>query len=269
MNRLVIYFFLFISLVFYESGLAGPVTPETNGPKTQVMIIGSHFMPHDILRSNRQKEAKALVGNLAAFSPSKIVLDVPFRSAWQDQLNEDYHNYLDGRHLLNRSTREQIGFRLGEYLSVDKLYGIDTDGGFNLGELLYSARESGISREVEEFVNLDRGIETAKQHHMNTESLGRYFAYLNQPANLAYEHGTYLKGLTQIDQTDEEYGSDALSNWYEYHVKMFSNLNRIIDQPGEKVLIIVNSSYVSVLKNMIEDDPRYEWVDPAQYLNVQ
>ena len=75
--------------------------------------------------------------------------------------------------------------------------------------------------------------------------------------------------MTNIDQADAEYGSDALSNWYEYHVRLFSNLNRISDNDGERILVIVNSSYIPVLKSLIEGDPRFEWVDSIQYLNVQ
>ena len=170
MNRIIAYTLALWSLFFFHSTFVYSGVPTTSGPKTQVMIIGSHYLPHDVLRNNRQKEAHALVENIANFSPNKIVMDVPFQSSWEIKLNQDYRNYLSGQHVLNRSVREQIGFRLGEYLDIQKFYGIDTDAGFNLGELIYSASESGYSDQVKEFVSLGRGIETAKQHHMNTES---------------------------------------------------------------------------------------------------
>lgn len=263
---------VYLSLVLIFSalgqyGFVSPASPDTG--KIRVMVLGSHFLPHDILRPGRQKEVSALVEGLARFSPDKIIVDVPSQSLWEQRLNEDYQSYLEGTHVLNRSVREQVGFRLARFLGHENMFGLDTEDGFNLGAYLSETQSELHSAAVDMMVQTGRGIETAKQQHLNYGTLGSYFAYLNHPENLSYEHGSYIKGLTQISSTENIAGTTILAEWYKYHMDMLANLSKIVSSKDEKVMIIVDSSFVSVLRELIEADPRFEWEEPAQFLNIQ
>ncbi|MEZ4776938.1 MAG: DUF5694 domain-containing protein [Bacteroidia bacterium] len=266
--RSVVYFFLLLIVsALSQYGFVSPASPDTG--KVRVMVLGSHFLPHDILRPGRQKEVAALVEGLARFSPDKVIVDVPAQSLWEQRLDEDYLAFLKGTHILNRSVREQIGFRLASFLGHTHLFGVDTEDGFNLGAYLSEVQADFHSPAVDMMVQTGRGIETAKQQHLNYGTLSSYFAYLNNPGNLSYEHGSYIKGLTQISNAGTASGTSILAEWYKYHMELLANLSRIVSPKDQKVIVIVDSGYAAVLHELIDADPRFEWEDPTQFLNIQ
>lgn len=261
-------FIFVLSLSVFGFNPVAPTAPK--GPKIKVMVLGSHFMPHDVLRSSRQKEVSALVESLSRFSPDKVLLDVPSKSLWEKQMNKDYQQFISGTYILNRSPREQVGFRLAAELGHSGVFGVDTESGFNLSASLFSSPATNNNfQAAEDLIRLGRGIESAKQEHLNYGSVSNYFSYLNNPQNLAYEHGIYVRGFTQVGGHTKASGTSILADWYKYHMDILSNLNHIVADGDERVMLIMDSSFIPVLKELIDADPRYEWVEASRFLNVQ
>ncbi|MEO0472563.1 MAG: DUF5694 domain-containing protein [Bacteroidota bacterium] len=218
-----------------------------------------------MLRGNRQKEVARVVQDLVRFRPAKVVVDVPHLSVQENILNRNYDQYLEGFHPLNRSLNEQIGFRLAAMMQHNELFGIDDAGGVSLGSELLRA---GNDEHAVKMSNLVRGIEMAKQTHSAGATLGQYISYLNQAGNLDYEHSTYVRMLSRMDNQTSHAGTDILSEWYAYHMRLFSNLTQITEKEGDRVLIILDSSHIPVLRDLIQADPGFELIPVQNFLQV-
>ncbi|MEL6674988.1 MAG: DUF5694 domain-containing protein [Bacteroidota bacterium] len=249
-------------------GFHPPHAATASPAKVKIMLVGSHNLPYDMMRNQRQKEAEVLVQGLSQFRPHKIVVNVPFRSPWEEAMNQKYQAFLAGTHALNRSEEEQIGFRLAKRMGLERLEGIDLFGGFNLAEHLRVLAASGETVQAQELLQKGRGIEQAKLLHGNSHSLADFYTYLNQPENLAYEHSLYIRELSRLKGEDRQGGADLLTNWYGYHMQLFSNLTQIADQAGERIMLIVDSKYIPILKQLIEADPQLTYVNPLPFLLV-
>ena len=260
---------LIISFAFLQQGLTHHIQTEPPVGKTQILLVGTHYLPADIFKPLRQREVRNLIENLARFQADQIMVDVPFRSTWEESLNHTYQAFLEREYVPNRNAREQIGFRLAKMNGLSELKGIDISSGFNLGTSLREASLQGAGHAVSQLIRKGKGIARAKNEHAANRSLSQYFAYLNHPQNLMHEHGMYVNGLSRLGKGQSHIGTQLLGEWYEYHMQLFANLIHSMNQPGERIIILVESSHIPILKQLIEDDPSLEWVNPLPYLEIQ
>ena len=99
----------------------------------QVLILGTYHMggsgdyiqttADDVLSPRRQREIELLVDALAAFRPTKIMVEAPLTR--DSSLNVRYRKYAAGQDTLRRNEIDQIGFRLAKRLDLRRVYGID------------------------------------------------------------------------------------------------------------------------------------------------
>ena len=244
-------------------------TVEPQAKRTQVMIIGTHYLPTDIFKPDRQREINSLVESLSRFRADKIMVDVPYRSSWESSLNHTYRTFLDQEYIPNRTAREQIGFRLAKMNGLNELKGLDISSGFDLGSALREVSMNGDHETVNELIRIGKAIAIAKNEHAASQSLGQYLSYLNHPQNLSHEHSVYVRYLSRLGRNQSQIGAQLLSQWYEYHMQLFSNLARMADRSDERIIILVESSHVPVLRQLVDDDPEFELVDPLPYLGIQ
>lgn len=243
---------------------------EPPASQTEVLLVGIHYLPADMLKADRQQELDQVVQGLALFNPDRVLVDVPYASGLARQMDAAYASYRMGLDRPNHSPQEQIGFRLAERLTHDNLYAFGTDTPCDLGGTLQRLRTTEApNNPVSTFMALGRGVESAKQYHLYEGSIGQYLAYLNDPANLAYEHSLYVEGLSQLDASYDHAGARLMANWYAYHAELFANLQSLCAAPGERVVVLVKSSHIPMLQQLLEADRRFKVAATASYLRVQ
>jgi len=89
---------------------------------------------------------------------------------------------------------------------------------------------------------------------------------LNDPEKARRDHGEhYLSRMTNDNAAIYEQ-SDYLANWYKRNLRMFANLNRITEFPGDRVLLIVGSGHLGILRDFALDAPQYKLIEPTDYL---
>ena len=233
------------------------------------MVIGYHYLPHDIMDQNRQEQVRSLAEQLARFDADKLLLHVPRQSLGEERTNARYQAYLNGSHPLSRSVQEQLGFRLAEYLEHKVLYGIEDNQAMDLAGGLNAYQASGELAGIQELMQQGQSIESAKQAQSNLGSLTEYFAYLNREETLEYEHSIILKGLSQLRAGEKAIGAALLSNWYSYHVRLYANLQQVATKSGQKVIVLLPSKHIPLFQELLEADPAYEWVSASPYLGIQ
>jgi hypothetical protein len=260
MKRLILLCLPILTLLL---GFQNPLVAGQPPSKTQILVVGTHYLPSDIMHQTRQQEIQSLVSGLSQFHPNKVLLEIPSHSAQESLLNQNYEAYLNGLRPMSRTVEEQFGFRLAAVLGLEHLYGLLPGDPVFLSGLVCESDE-GL-----QFTQQARMIETAKLMHIEDESILSYISYLNRPYNLENEHSTYVKGLSRLGAGTDYEGADLLGQWYAHHLKLFANLTRIANAPGERVVVFIDSRNIPILKDLIEADPQYEWVPLEDYLQVK
>lgn len=244
-------------------------TLTVNGQKQPVklMVLGSHYLSHEVFEPGKQAELDQLAETLAYFQPTKIVVEVPYGQ--QIQLRRKYYAYRKGDYYLNSSAAEQIGFRLARGLNHDGIFGIDTSSPYDTQSAIQYARNHGLNHYVERMQHLSRRIAQVKQQKAVGSTVSNYFRYLNDPSTLTDEHYAYVNLFEEMKRDYPEFGARLYEDWYTHHRHILNQIDMLPFDYGDRVLIIVNSHLVPILKELVRGDITYHWVDMHDYLKIQ
>ncbi len=237
----------------------------------QVLILGTYHMggssdyiqtsTDDVLSSRRQREIEALVDALAAFRPTKIMVEAPL--ARDSALNARYGRYAAGQDTLRRNETDQIGFRLAKRLGHGRVYAIDYSQDEDIGRVVGWAAQHGDTG----FVNLVQWFGARMQARSDSlrgitvsESLRR----LNSPAEDALGQSAYLR-MARVGRDSTYVGADVVAGRYARNLKIFANLARLTE-PGDRVLVIYGAGHGKLLRDFVRESPDLELVDTDRYL---
>jgi hypothetical protein len=238
----------------------------------QVLVLGTYHFANpgrdivqnriaDVLAPNKQEEIREVVEALGRFQPTKIAIESsPASFSRVDSL---YREYKLGRHELARSETEQLGFRLAAALNHETLYPIDYRNDFPFEAMMAYAQVKDpafVTFVEEELARLE--AESARVHGENT--IGQVLRLRNDPQHLQRDHGTYMR-FAGVGAGDTYVGADLVAKWYERNVRIFAELERLLE-PGDRVLVIFGSGHAPTLRHFVSSHPDMELVDPLGYL---
>jgi hypothetical protein len=253
-----------------------------NAPPAAIMYLGVfHFdYPNldvqkpvgviDVLEPDRQREIEELVALLAEFRPTKIAVE--FTADRQPRLDSLYAEYRTGRWALGRNEVYQLGFRLAARLGLDGVVAVDTERHDFFVDLARTQLEPRVGElfatDVEQRDRLSR--ERAREDSAAFacgETLREKLLRGHQPERLRRDHMAYSVGFFKFDGEAGGYtGADFVSGWYNRNLRIFRNLQRITTSPGERILFIVGSGHLPILRFVTAHSPEYELVDATEYL---
>lgn len=252
------------------SAQQGTNTPARPG-RPQILILGTYHMGgsgdyikmsvDDVLSPKRQREIKALTTTLAAFRPTKIMLEVPV--SHDSVLNARYRRYVAGQDTLRRNESDQIGFRLAKRLGHSRVFAIDHIQDEDVGRVVGWAAQHGDTG----FVNLVQQF--AARMQTRTDSLHRltisqYLRRLNTLAEDADGQSAYLR-MARVGRDTTYVGADMVAGRYARNLKIFANLARLIER-GDRVLVIYGASHGKLLRDFVRESADLELVDTNRYL---
>jgi hypothetical protein len=245
---------------------------KANGAHSaEIMFLGVYHMSNpahddndvyadDILSPKRQHELDELADKLAPYQPTKICIEAAYRgTAW----TERYQKYLAGEYKMGRTEFEQIGFRLAKRAGLKTLYGFD-----------YPMSMSGLTPAEIESPKPPASHRTSKPPlHFSPEdlrlrasTLTAYMQHLNSEEFIEADHRQYLMMLLPTDNPVIYAKTDMLLNWYKHNLRMFTNLNRIVEFGKDRVLVMVGSGHLRILRDLAREAPYYTLVDANRYL---
>lgn len=286
-----LFFLLLMSVLFYNSQTQAQNNLES--PKAQVMILGSfHFAyPNldriktkeedkiDFTTNEKQMEIEELVQQLAKFKPTKIALEL---KTWTQAKNDSlYNEYLKGSFKLPISESYMIGFRLAKLLGHERVYCIDDWGNINEyfdgnNKTIFQPKteKTSMLNKLEAYSDsiLKKGREIVSEDSTKKDSspntLQNILREINQPEKIKNDHSTYLKGLFLFEEKKGDYaGTDWISaSWFNRNLRIFRNIQRITDQPTERILVIYGSGHLYLLTNFLESSSDYTIVPVLDYL---
>ena len=90
--------------------------------------------------------------------------------------------------------------------------------------------------------------------------------HANSERVMREDHATYIKGLRPDPYSNELYGTtNPVTNWYKRNLRIFTNLYRI-SEPGDRILLLIGSGHLSILRRLAIDAPDVCLVDAEAYL---
>lgn len=255
--------------------------------KADVLLVGTfHFadaglddykprFPWNPLQPVRQQEIAEVVRLLAEFRPTRVALEWPI--ARQAGLDSAYRAYLAGRVPLAANERDQLGFRLARALGHERVYAVDAparsydptmteqeyDGRVARliegadGKLL--ARQQDLERRFRVLADFEDSLKT-------TMPLREYLLRANEAERVLAGHGQYLIGAFYLGRDDDYLGPDMRTRWYNRNLRIFHNLQRLTVSPDERIVVIIGSGHLPILRHSVQASPEYRLVEVSEYL---
>ncbi|HEY3569321.1 MAG TPA: DUF5694 domain-containing protein [Thermoanaerobaculia bacterium] len=245
-----------------------------DAPKPSILILGTvHFggstadlfspsVP-DILTEKRQRELAEMIAALKRYQPTKIAVEVT--PAGIGKLNASYQAYLKGEYQLKGDEIDQIAFRLAKELGNKQLWAADTKLDMDFDGLMAAAAKNGQQPLMGQAMEAGKSAVQEINHKREAGTIGALFRWLNSPEALMANHRPYLY-LAQIGTADDPKGAEVLAGWYKRNLLIYGNLVRLIESPGERILLLIGQGHAKLLSEYVAESPNLRLADPLRYL---
>jgi hypothetical protein len=274
--------------LFQTSALAqASKDPFAGVQKADVLLLGTfHFddpglddykprFPWNPFESRRQEEIAEVVRLLAAFRPTRVALEWPVGR--QAQLDAAYSAFLGGRAPLGPNEREQLGFRLARELGHERVYAVDAPARSYDADMTQEQYNRHVARLIEgadgrllarqqELEGRFRGLAEFDDSLKTTMVLREYLLRENDPDRVLSGHGQYLIGSFHLGRDDDYLGPDMRTRWYNRNLRIFHNIQRITASPNERVIVIIGSGHLPILRHSLQASPEYRLAEVRQVL---
>lgn len=248
--------------------------------EAQLLILGTfHFkdagldgykpeVDIDIMSEERQAELAELHARLAAFAPTKILIEVDYDR--NDEFNERYSAYLAGDYELGPNEIYQVGFRLAKRMGHQRLYAVDADGRQypDLPEdpEAYAEQHGQSAMLKGPWAERYMALYQAEDHAKAGRSLIETLLYTNDPERIRIGHGHYVLRSIGLGDEAEYPGADRISGWwYNRNLRIFANIVRFTE-PGDRLLLLIGSGHVPIIRHAADASPEYSLVEVSTYL---
>lgn len=266
---------LFLSAPAAEAQL-GAVDRDAK-TKPTLVVLGTYHMGtpgnnvvnakvDDITSPERQKQLVELVARLKRFAPTKIVVECD--SADDAKTREAYAGYLAGQYQLSKNETNQIGFRLAREAGHRKVYCVDWSEFWDDPAINYEKFAAGDAEQDAFLKGVYRKFKAevdAEHEKMFTLPVADQLILLNQPERVERSHQIYYD-LMRIGRGREYAGANYLAWWYRRNLVILTNIIRLTDSPGDRVLVVYGSGHTKLLTQFARESGFYNVESPLKYL---
>lgn len=239
------------------------------GPaRATVLVLGSFELRGGKLDKATYGELEDIAEKLREFEPTRIAVDFPI--ADQEELDKRYAGFLNGTYRPKTNLVDLLALPLAEAMEHTRVWGIDAAPRATrpLDLRAYAIQSDQTDRLTDDIVSRYHQWFERERKYQATESIEDSLVWINEPRRISDAHGRTLVGEFDLGQGDEYPGADALTDWYNRHLRMFANLQRVTMRDGERILLVVDAVHVSLLRHSIEASPRFELVEVNEFLGV-
>lgn len=259
-------------------------TTHAQQRKTEVLTLGVfHFnFPNldaiqtestnqiDVLDTRYQHEIESIVKKLAAFKPTKIVIErTPAEQPYYDSLLQAYYN---GQYQPGRSEEEQLGFRLAKRFGLSRLYCVDEWGDFTpRADSMVFEKDSTLAKQFENYYysNPDKNKFQHTTLVYKSHGILAELKRLNNPAYQKASLGNYLIGAFKFENTPSDFLGVHFETgrWFNRNLKIFRNIQRIETTDSDRILVIFGADHMNLLNIFFDSSPEYSLVSCSNYLD--
>jgi hypothetical protein len=206
----------------------------------------------DILSGERQDQIISFIRQLAAFAPTHIALEWPAHR--QNELDQLYTEYRNGRYELTRSELDQLGLRLAKEAGLARVFGVDWNdappGDLKKYDWAAFAQSHGLDSTVTAII--DPKIAESFAPALADKSISVWLMQLNEPERLARSHRVYFD-IALLGNSNEQPGANWVGHWYARNLRIFGNLVRLTSQRDARVLVICGQGHAYLLRRFAQE----------------
>lgn len=241
-----------------------------------LMVLGTAHLANnnaDVLRTEvdnvlspaRQAEIEAVVEALARWRPTRIAVEID--TTGQARLDRRYADYRAGTYALTAGEVDQIGLRLAARLGHERVYAVDWNDMPPGEEADYDwevgAAAAGEQARMATLRNPARGQRTTDL--VRSRPIPEWLAVMNSPEFLLGMHRTYYE-YALLGGPETNQGANWVGAWHGRNLKIFANLVRLADDPGERVLVIYGAGHAFLLNRFAEESGAFNVERPGPWL---
>lgn len=235
--------------------------------KTKVLVLGTYHMGNpgldafnmqadDITSAKRQKEVEEFTNLLATFKPTVICTEVKFDR--QQKLDERYAAYLAGKAELRKDETDQVVFRLGKKLGIQKLHAVDANAPFEMDTVVKAAQKYQFMNFLDLLQKLP-GFMQEENKKLYASTVTEFYQYLNTDEYNKMSHGFYLD-MAAVGKENDYSGADLVADWYQRNLRIYRNLVGLNLKPEDRVLIMFGAGHAKILQDLVDDSANLQLV---------
>lgn len=96
--------------------------------------------------------------------------------------------------------------------------------------------------------------------------LKSYLLHKNSPERNIMIHGKYLLSTTAMAAPDDYIGSDLQTSWYNRNLRIYGNIANLIENPNERILMLIGGGHLPVLLHAAEAFQVMELVEISKFI---
>ncbi|MEH6762320.1 MAG: DUF5694 domain-containing protein [Maribacter arcticus] len=191
-------------------------------------------------------------------------------------MNKVYQEFLKNPSELNTQYGElsMVGFDVAEMSGLNKVYGIDNHMGYNysVGNFIENSPELTNTIDPATYLEITNNPLKAypeienRNNNFDNLSLLEKLALINEPIMLDYSLNANTDKLFYVGIDDNFIGADHAALFYHRNIKIYSKLNLIKMNKNDRVLILMGSAHMAMLREFIMRSPKFEMVNSLDYL---
>lgn len=252
--------------------------------KTDVLTLGTfHFAFHnrdliktdkkdqiDVLDKKYQLEIEDIANQIVKFKPTIIVIEQS--PEFQPRIDSLYRSYVLGTHKLGREEYEQIGFRVGKKLGIEKIYCVN-DWGRNYNSVDSLLDNDTVARKkfMDFFYHNPDSAKIKASFPADvfaTKGIKAELRMKNDERNIQNDLGSYFIGIFKYETAqDPFFGPDYVTGWwFNRNLRIFRNIQKIERTPADRILVIYGAGHMNLLNIFFKSSPEFRLVKTNDYL---
>lgn len=253
-----------------------------NAQKIEVMTLGVfHFSFRNldvtktlddkkinVLDQKFQNEIIAINKAITEFNPTIIAVEALPKE--QNNIDSLYKKYKNGNYNLGREEIEQIGFRLGKHLNLERIH-CTNNMGKHYSELKTLFNNQKRLKDFEHYyLNNPDSLywKAVRKSGQKVESIIDKLIELNNPKRLKERLGIYLLTPFKYEEHERDFtGVDfETGRWFNRNLRIFRNIQRIPQNIDDRILVIYGAEHLNLLNIFFDSSFEYDLVKTIPYL---
>jgi hypothetical protein len=222
----------------------------------------------DVMSPERQREVEAVVARLAAFRPTRVVVE--WAADNQAALDQRYADYRAGRFVLTANERDQIGLRLAARLGLARIDAVDWNKEAPGAESAYDyvawAEAHGRGPQWRALVGRFQEEADATARLMGCTPVSSWLRRVNTAGYRADSQRHYFTVAQLGDLRGDNPGAAWVGSWYTRNLRILNNIRAVATGPNERVVVIYGAGHGYLLDAQARESGEFALADPLTYL---
>lgn len=261
-----------------DTGFAASVWPACRPGQIEVLLLGTYHMANpgldvenvdadDVRAPRRQREMQELVHRLAEFRPQRVMVEWPYEQ--RQRVDSLYQVVRERKRFESESRNEvvQVGFRLALQLGHEHIYPVDHQMPLGNDSLRAFGERGGRTIHTMDYSRLiPPRLMTDDDSLLRALSVGEYLRWKNEEEALRRNHFLMFQHNLGAGGGSNYGGPELLATWYRRNLYIAHNMLRSVEPGDERVLLLMGTGHVRVLRHILDEAPHFCPVSPAPYL---